>query len=265
MYSKSRLAVNWFNYFIHASNGRGHGIHSPFVYDLVREVLIDQRLFNSFEKIEQVKKALLADNRTIPVNDLGARGKTSVCIEKKISSIARKSVSTQKFGRLLFRLAKYYQARNIIELGSSFGISTAYLASAESLSKVVTMEGSEAIAAIAHETFHRIGINNIQQVNGNFDLNLGKVIAENPPADLVFLDGNHCKKPVLDYFEQFTNKLSPSALIVIHDIHWSRDMEEAWSIIQGHPKVKLSIDIFSAGLIFFRDEFQVKQKFLIRF
>jgi predicted O-methyltransferase YrrM len=265
MYSKSRLAVNWFDYLIHASNGRGHGIHSPFVYELVREVMIDQRLYNSFEKIELVKKALLADNRNIPVNDLGARGNTGVSIEKKISSIARESVSTRKFGRLLFRLAKYYQALNIIELGSSLGISTAYLASAESRSKVITMEGSEAIAAIANENFRRIGINNIQQVNGNFDENLEKVIAENPPADLVFLDGNHSKKPVVDYFEQFINKLSPRALIVIHDIHWSRDMEEAWSIIQGHPKVKLSIDIFSAGLIFFRDEFQVKQKFTIRF
>jgi predicted O-methyltransferase YrrM len=265
MYSKSRQAVNWLDYFIHASNGRGHGIHSPFVYELVREVLMDRRFYSDFEKIERVKKALLADDRTIPVKDLGARGNAGIYIEKKISSVARNSVSTQKFGRLLFRLAKYYQAGNIIEMGSSLGISTAYLASGESRSNVVTMEGSEAIAAIAKETFHRIGIQNIKQVNGNFDENLGKVIAENLPADLVFLDGNHFKKPVLAYFEQFLNKLSPSALIVIHDIHWSREMEEAWSIIQNHSKVRLSIDIFTAGLIFFRDEFQVKQKFTIRF
>jgi len=60
-------------------------------------------------------------------------------------------------------------------------------------------------------------------------------------------------------------KISASSLIVIHDIHWSREMEEAWEIIQNHPHVKLSIDIFSAGLVFFRNEFRVKQQFVIRF
>lgn len=91
------------------------------------------------------------------------------------------------------------------------------------------------------------------------------MLAENHPADLVFIDGNHRRKPVLDYFEKFLNKISPSSLVVIHDIHWSREMEEAWDIIQQHPKVKMSIDIFSAGIVFFREEFLVKQQFSIRF
>ena len=42
-------------------------------------------------------------------------------------------------------------------------------------------------------------------------------------------------------------------------------MEEAWELIQKHPGVKMSIDIFSAGLVFFRTEFRVKQHFTIRF
>jgi predicted O-methyltransferase YrrM len=265
MYSKSQLAYKWFQYFIRASNGRGHGIHSPFVYKLVREVLNDQRLYYAYDKIEQVKKKLLRDERIIPVFDLGAGSTQIGNEEKKISVIAGNAVSTQKFGRLLFRLANYYRAKTIIEMGSSLGISTAYLASADSSARIITMEGSNAIAEIATETFHQLGLKNIEQVNGKFEDGLANLIAVNPPADLVFLDGNHRKKPVLDYFEQFLNKLSPNALIIIHDIHWSREMEEAWAIIREHPKVKMSIDIFSAGLVFFREEFQVKQNFKIRF
>jgi predicted O-methyltransferase YrrM len=265
MYSKSQLAFKWFQYAIKASNGRGHGIHSPFVYEFVRHVLLDKRSYPAYEQIEQVRKSLLSDKRKLPLSDFGAGSASGNMGTKTISSIAATALSSGKFGRLLFRLARHYHAAKIIELGSSLGISTAYLASGNSSSHVTTMEGSPAIARIATETFERLDLKNISQLTGNFDEGLTRLISTNPPADLVFIDGNHRKKPVLEYFDAFLNKTSPASLIVVHDIHWSAEMEEAWTIIRGHPGVKMSIDLFSAGLIFFREEFKVKQEFIIRF
>jgi len=252
-------------YVLLASNGRGHGIHSPFVYDLVSSVLNDNRYYYAYEEIERVKNNLLEDKRILFVNDFGAGSSNRGNENKIISEIAGKAVSKQKFGRLLFRLANYYNARTIFEMGSSLGISTAYLASADKLSNVISIEGSSEISGIAKETFSQLDLTNIKLVTGNFDEKLETLIADNPPSDLVFIDGNHRKKPVLEYFEKFLKKISKTSLIIIHDIHWSREMEEAWAIIQRHPKVKMSIDIFSAGLVFFRDEFKVKQQFIIRF
>ncbi|HEV3222266.1 MAG TPA: class I SAM-dependent methyltransferase [Puia sp.] len=265
MYSKSLLTFKWIQYAVLSSNAKGHGIHSPFVYEMVSAVLNDNRYYYAYEKIERVKKNLLLDKRTLIVNDFGAGSSQNVNGIKKISEIAGKEVCTQKFGRLLFRLANYYQARTIFEMGSSLGISTAYMASAGNLSRVISIEGATSIAEIANETFSQLELKNIKLVTGNFDEKLENLIVENPPAELVFIDGNHRKKPVLEYFEKFLDKISPASLIIIHDIHWSREMEEAWAIIQHHPKVKMSIDIFSAGLVFFRNEFQVKQQFIIRF
>ncbi len=265
MYSKTRLALKWFRYFILASNGRGHGIHSPFVYELIREVFNDDRNFYAYKKIEAVKNSLLLDNRILEVEDSGAGFANQHHSLRKISSIASRSLSTKKFGRLLFRLASFYQARQIIELGSSLGISAGYLASADVKCKVVTLEGSRQIAQVALETYHRLDLNNICQIIGNFEETLEEVLQANPPADLVFLDGNHRKKPVLENFELILRNIKPASLIIIHDIHWSREMEEAWVIIKEHPEVKMTIDIFSAGLVFFRKEFQVKQNFMIRF
>jgi predicted O-methyltransferase YrrM len=265
MYSKSQLALKWFQYYALASNGKGHGIHSPFVYELIREVFNDDRDYYAYKLIETVKKNLLQDQRVLDVQDPGAGSKKKINSKKTICDIARHVVSDQKFGRLLFRLANFYRARVIMELGSSIGISTAYLASADAASQVVTMEGSPAIADIAHETFQKLKLNNISQLTGNFEKILSEQIDRNPPADLVFIDGNHRKKPVLEYFEKFLHKISASSLIIIHDIHWSREMEEAWEIIQRDPRVKMSVDIFSAGLVFFRNEFKVKQQFVIRF
>jgi predicted O-methyltransferase YrrM len=265
MYSKPQIAVRWFRYLILASNGRGHGIHSPFVYELVREVLNDRRNYYAYGKIEALKNKLFADKRNLPVEDAGAGSTRRANGIIKVSDITARSVSTQKFGRLLFRLVNFYRCGQIIELGSSLGISTSYLASADAKSRVITIEGSPAIARIAAETFQQLQLNNIIQVTGIFEETLGRIVLANPPADLVYLDGNHRKEPVLDYFEQILGNLAPASLVIIHDIHWSREMEETWSIIRKHPKVKMTIDIFSAGLVFFREEFQVKQNFMIRF
>jgi predicted O-methyltransferase YrrM len=265
MYSKSQLALKWFQYYALASNGKGHGIHSPFVYELIREVFNDDRDYYAYKLIETVKKSMLQDKRVLDVQDMGAASRKKKFFKKTICEIARNAVSDQKFGRLLFRLANFYHARVIMELGSSLGISTAYLASADAESRVVTMEGSPAIASIARETFQKLKLGNITLSTGNFDSTLPDQLEQNPPSDLVFIDGNHRKKPVLDYFEKILKKISESSLIIIHDIHWSRDMEEAWETIQNDPRVKMSIDIFSAGLVFFRNEFKIKQQFVIRF
>jgi predicted O-methyltransferase YrrM len=265
MYSKSRLVFKWLQYRFHASNGKGHGIHSPFVYEFIRKVLNDQEFYHDYERIELLRKQLLGDKSILQVNDAGAGSSFHSGAMRSVSDITRRSVSTQKFGRLLYRLAKYYQTNRIIELGSSMGISTAYLAMANPDSKLITIEGSAAIAGVARKNFNALDLKNIQLVCGDFADTLTKVIDSFPRADLIFIDGNHRKKPVLEYFEQILGKISKTSLIIIHDIHWSSEMEEAWAIVQADPRVKLSIDLFSAGLVFFREEFVVKQKFVIRF
>jgi lipoprotein signal peptidase len=42
-------------------------------------------------------------------------------------------------------------------------------------------------------------------------------------------------------------------------------MEAAWSVIQQHPSVTLTIDLFFIGLVFLNPTFKVKQHFSIRF
>jgi predicted O-methyltransferase YrrM len=265
MYSKSRLVFKWLQYYIHASNGKGHGIHSPFVYEFIRKVLNDRKFYEEYGRIEALRNKLHGNKRVIQVNDSGAGSSSSTGTMRSVSDITHRSVSTQKFGRLLYRLAKFYKAGNIIEMGSSVGISAAYLVMANPDSKLITIEGSAAIAGIARENFITLGLKNIRLINSDFARVLPDVINSNPPSDLIFIDGNHRKKPVLEYFELILGKISKSSLIIIHDIHWSSEMEEAWSVVQADPRVKLSIDIFSAGLVFLREEFKVKQKFIIRF
>jgi len=263
MYSSTELALKYLHYAWHASNGKGHGIHSPFVYEFVTEILNDRGMYYPFTAIEGLRSALEKDRRKIMVEDYGKT--PAVNKETAISAIAQRALSSKKFGRLLFRIANFYQPKTIIELGTSLGISGAYLASANPDSHLISLEGSASVAEIAKENFSKLGLQPVRQITGNFDERLKQVLQSAPPADLVYIDGNHRKEPLLNYFHQLMQKKSREAVFILHDIHWSKGMEEGWQMIKDHEEVMLTIDLFSAALIFFRDQFRVKQHFTIRF
>jgi len=80
---------------------------------------------------------------------------------------------------------------------------------------------------------------------------------------LIYFDGNHSKQATLDYFELLLPTITNDSVWIFDDIHWSTGMEEAWEIIKSHPKVKVTIDTFQWGIVFFRSE-QEKEHFTIR-
>ena len=265
MYNHLQLAKKYLQYYLTASNGNGHGIHSPFVFDFIKNVLNDKRKYDSYHKIEKLRKELLHDNRVIEVEDFGAGSLAVPYKQKKISHITKSFLKSKKFAQLLFRIAQYYKPKTIIELGTSLGITTSYLASANKTSNTFTLEGSKNTAAIAQENFAKLGLQNINLIQGNFDDRLPGLLSEIQKADLAFVDGNHRKVPTLQYFRQFLQQSTDQSVFIFDDIHWSAEMEEAWKEIQQHPAVTLTIDLFFIGLVFLRKDFKAKQHFVIRF
>lgn len=257
--------IKYIRYLLSSNNA--HGIHSPFVFYLYNEVINKKGSYYSFDKIEQLRKKLLASAKEIEVVDLGA-GRSG---ERMISEIASRSAKSQKYCELLFRLAYHFKPKTILELGTSLGISTSYLASADSNTPVITIEGSPDTAAEARKNFEALGLKNIKSHIGNFDTVLPGLLShpdsyrdQTPDSLLVFIDGNHRKEPTLNYFRQFLTHVSSDSILIFDDIHWSSEMEEAWKEIKAHPQVTVTIDIFFMGLVFFRKE-QAKENFTIRF
>src|SRR5215467_12936171 len=100
MYSSFELVFKYINYYLTASNGKGHGIHSPFVFDFVRNVLNDNRHFEAYPKIKDLRQQLMRDGTVITVDDFGAGNAMSK--NRSISAIAKRSAVPEKLGRLLF-------------------------------------------------------------------------------------------------------------------------------------------------------------------
>lgn len=264
-YSTLQLAAKYLRYYFTASNGKGHGVHSPFVFDLITKLLNDKTNYDAYHKVEQLRKQLLKDPRLFVVEDLGAGGKFLKEHERSINAIARNAAKSKKFGQLLFRIAHFYGPKTILELGTSLGITSSYLALAQPSSKLITMEGAKAIAEVAKQNFNKLGLNNIELVEGNFDDTLANVLNKTGSVDLAFIDGNHQQEPTERYFNQLLPKTHSDSILVFDDIHWSREMEQAWKTIRENPSVRCSIDLFFVGIVFFREEFREKQHFTIRF
>lgn len=251
--------IKYLKYWFSAKNA--HGIHSPFVFSLYNEVIHKKGSYYVFDQIEQLRRKLLASQKVIDVTDLGA-GRSG---KRTVYEIAGRSAKSKKYCELLFRIVNHFKPGSILELGTSLGISTAYLASANPNAKVITIEGCPNTAAEAKKNFESLGLKNIESVVGNFDDVLPAILArpQTPDSRLIFIDGNHRKEPTLNYFTQCLSQANSDSIFIFDDIHWSAEMEEAWEEIKAHPKVTVTIDLFFLGLVFFRKE-QVKENFILK-
>jgi predicted O-methyltransferase YrrM len=245
-------AFKYLKYILLSRHSKGHGIHSPFVFDLVSRVLRNKVDPEIVCTIEKVRKKMISDNRTILVNDMGSRSGLLKTNFRKVSDIARCSPVPGKYGELLSKMAVEFGKPLIIEFGTSLGISTLYMACSCTDTKVYTIEGCHATVEIAKKNFTEAGLNNIEIFEGSFDEVLSGLKNAGIKPGLVFIDGNHRKEPVIKYFNQMAELSDNKTVIIIDDINYSNEMREAWKAIQLHEKISVTIDIFRMGIVFFR-------------
>jgi len=265
MYTSFQIGLKYLGYYLTASNGRGHGMHSPFVYEFITRVLNNRNRYPAYTAVEKLRRQLLQDSRMLAVEDFGAGSAFNKKNKRSVKSIASKAAKSKKYGQLLFRMVQHYKPRTIIELGTSLGITTCYLSLASPQARVITMEGAQEIARTAKNNFSTVASGNIELVTGNFDDTLPQVMSELTAVDFAFIDGNHRQAPAERYFSQLLTKAGNNSIFIFDDIYWSSEMEAAWRTIKDHPDVRCTMDLFFIGIVLFRTEFKEKQHFRIRF
>ncbi len=239
-------------------------VHSPFLFKLIEEVFNDKTYYDDYSKVEALKKRLLTSGEVIEVTDFGAGSKVMKENRRPVSRITKSSSKPAKYGRLLYRLSRYFKPAHSLELGTSMGLSAAYIALGNPATKLTTIEGCPNISKKALDNFHELELQNINLITGNFDDVLPDFLENSESLDFIFIDGNHRREPTLIYFEQCLKRAVNGTCMVFDDIHWSEEMEAAWNAIRKHSSVTLSVDLFFLGLIFLNTDLS-KQDFIIRF
>ena len=241
-------------------------VHSPFVYDFYTKVIRANSPLEECSFIEKHRSSLYRQKNLLETTDFGAGSSVATYKTRfrKVREIARHSSVSPKMGRLLYRICDFTEPGNVLEIGTAMGISTMYLACAAPNSRLVSMEGCAVIAQKAIDGFNKYKLDNIELVQGNFDKYLPEVLDSIEKLDMVFIDGNHKEKTTVEYIERILPKMHKGSIIVLDDIHWSKGMDNAWKQIIKDPKITISIDLFGAGIMLFRDEMP-KQHFRLKY
>ena len=250
------------NYWLKAQNE--FAIHSPFVFDLYTQVIQSNQQYYAFFEIESQRKRLLKNVEVIDVEDFGAGSRVFESSTRKVGKIAHYSAINKHQGQLLFKLVNRFQPSCILELGTSLGISTLYLAKAKPSAHVYTFEGCEETAQVALELFEASNTKNIALIQGKLEDTLSPTLDNLSQLDFVFFDANHRLVPTLDYFETCLQKSHEDSIFIFDDIYWSAEMQQAWNKIKLHEQVTLTLDLFKLGIVFFSKKFE-KQHFTLKF
>ncbi len=312
-------AKSWLRHQLTAWNTGGEGVHSPYLFEWVRMVMMDTNSYYKWEGIEACRKDMLQDSRVIHFVDYGRsrselmdatlmdNGRCAIG-QRRVCDIARRSLTKRKYAEMLFRLVNWlgrplgpspalpsregvpspsrggigdetledrkgltivelgleFRGLTIVELGTSLGVTTAYLAAADSRNKVVTFEGCEAVATIAKENWKRLNISNIECVVGELGVDsLQFTVYSLRGIDVAFIDANHAYASTCEYFNVLADMTHEKSVIVVDDIHYSEEMERAWKEICGDERVTSTIDLYQMGLVFF-DKHYWKRNYKMR-
>lgn len=233
------------------------------MFDLVTKCFYDKKNYPEYSILKNYRNSLLQNKNTIEVTDFGAGSRVFKSNTRAINQIAKNAGISPKRAKLLFRIVNYFQPNTILEIGTSLGLATSALSLGSKNAKVITLEGCPNTMTIAKNECELQNLNNIEFINTKFEDYLSNCQLNTEHCQLIYFDGNHSKKATLDYFELLVPTITNDSVWIFDDIHWSKDMEEAWEIIKNHPKVKVTIDTFQWGIVFFRSE-QEKEHFVIR-
>jgi len=258
------LVARFLDYRIRAKSR--YKIHSPFVFDLINKVFRDSTICDDFRLLDPFVVELKGNNSAIETTDFGAGAgeKEYQIYLKPLNKIVRERSHNVSHLHLLYRIARYFNPKYMLEFGTAAGVSTLYLKKGLPDSKMITMEGCPGLSAVARDNFDKLQLQNVEVANGNFDVMLPAILKKFEKLDFVFFDGNHRKKPTLDYFNQCMEKAHENTVFLFDDIHWSKGMEAAWETIKADKRVSLTVDIFWFGLVFFKEGME-KQNFVVKY
>ena len=148
-----KQGISLLKFVLSAKNTRGYGVQSANVYDFVDKVVYNRSEYYAWGFLDEMRKRLRSDNTPITVTDFGAGSAVGAVKSDTISQIARRMAKPKRYARMFFRMVQYLKPVNVIELGTSLGLSTMHMAKADSGIPVYTIEGCPHVARFAGSIF----------------------------------------------------------------------------------------------------------------
>ena len=217
-----------------------------------------------FSAIVKNQNTLKNEHKSINYHPFGTQNLT-------VSEIFNRAASPSFWGAFYRSLVVSSKAKTVLELGTNLGVGTEYFLNGLNFNEnpksnvMVTIEGVYDIADFTNTRLKQlIKTENYQPTlhnfKGSFEEMKDTVEALKVNFDIVFIDGDHTYSGTMKYWEIYKQTFSDNCILIFDDIYWTSGMRKAWNEIKSKPEVKLSIDLFKSGIIFFERKNQNKPK-----
>ena len=231
----------------------GYGVHSPFSYHLIKNVIGEKTPYYCYGKIESLRKELAGRKEDIAVFD----SQTQSYFHTKIRNLAKKTIPA-RYGQLLFRLANHAKPQTIIHFGSSLGITTAYLASVSSATACVAIETCPNTAQAAKKILEACNCSNVSVRVAQNKPEIDEIIWEFSSVDFIFFD-KFFNNQIKSHFYTLLSKVNEKSVFIFTDIHRTVEAHNAWEEIKNNEQVRVSIDLINLGIVYFSPELKKQQ------
>lgn len=219
-------------------------LDSPFFYDFHKSVVNSLRPIQ-YDDINAYIKTIKHNTRVVSVNSVGAESKFNKSNKLEIKQIAKSAVSDKYKCSLLLKIVQFFQSNNVLELGTSLGVSALYLSKIDRVKTIDTIEGQSEICDYAKK---HINSTKIKFTNALFTEAFDRL--DKRQFDCIIIDGDHTEEATLSNFKRATELLAPNGIIVLDDIYWSTGMKQAWKEAKSMNKEFHSINLFFYGILF---------------
>jgi hypothetical protein len=256
--------IKYLKYKTFSRHKKGHGIHSPFLYRFIMQVLRNEKESIAFEGEENLLKTLMKDKQ-IMVTTENRIFRRNLKTKKKgpDNKIQLLSVSF-KYRKFLYNLSSFSDPSNIIELGTSDAISAFYLSMVREERNTYILEETDFIQKMEEDNKKYRPVSDIHFLKGPPASQL-ELLLQNLGGDFLAIIHMHPEyRTSLEYFELLLNKITTGSVVVLDGIHRSCEIEKGWNYIQHHDCVHLTIDLFFIGIVFFRKEL-LKENYVIKY
>ncbi|MDR1526508.1 MAG: hypothetical protein LBS46_02420 [Dysgonamonadaceae bacterium] len=213
---------------------KGFGVHSPFVYRLITNVVGEKHAYYAFEEIENFRRQLLNDN--------------------ELNRITACETQSAAYGALLFRMVNFFKCRNVIEIGSSTGVMGLYLGMASRTRCNCWLLDERYGLAQRIRPFAEIHhLDKLQYIEGDYRENIPPLCAKLPEADLLFIN----RLPETITGEELLRLCRPligkRSILILDNIGRQKEIRKIWQELKQHPQSRVMIDLYVLGIVFFDD------------
>ena len=228
---------------------KGHGIHSPFMFNFITNQVENPYPFYAFGELEKNLKILYNSKAAIDVTDWGADFGLKPGIYPA-GTISQRTELNKKSGELIFRIANRFKCRNIIHYGPTLGNNLLYLGKVDQRNQILLINQEVACNQLAGKI--------LQENSLSHQVEQQKAL-ENPqnhPVDLALINFPHSRIKTSQATASILSSCKEGSIVAIRGINANKGMKEWWKNFKCSQKTGVTLDLNCLGLYFVRSDLQ---------